>query len=212
MAILHGVPPSPFVRKVRAFLAEKGLPYELRPVPPFPPANATPEFRRMSPLGKVPAYSEGDFSISDSSVICAYLERTHAEAPLYPADARDYARALWLEEYADTKMAETLGAVFFNRIVKERFLGQKSDEAVVRRALDEQLPGVLDYLEGQLGDASYLVGGRFSIADIAVCTQLQQLRHAGETLAAARWPRLAAYAERILSRPSFKGALADEKL
>ena len=89
--VLHGAPASPFVRKVRIALVEKNLPHELVPVVPFPPANATPEFRRMSPLGKIPALSDGDFAISDSSVICAYLERIHPQPAcranrLYHAD------------------------------------------------------------------------------------------------------------------------------
>lgn len=208
--VLHGVPPSPFVRKARVFLLEKGLPYELRPVPPFPPANATPEFRRISPLGKVPALSDGDFAISDSSVICTYLERTHPQPPLYPSDPRDHARALWFEELADSKLAEAVGACFFNRVVKPKFFKQASDEAAVRTALDQAIPPLFDYLEAQLGDAEWLVGGRFSIADIAVGTMLQQLRHAGESVDAGRWPRLAAFAERVLSRPSFKGCVAEE--
>jgi glutathione S-transferase len=211
MPTVHGVTPSPFVRKTLAFLAEKGIDYDLAVVPPFPPANATPEYRRMSPLGKVPAYSEGDFAISDSSVICAYLERTHPKPALYPQDARDYARALWFEEFADSKLAEAIGAAFFQRVVTPRFLQGKPDEAAVQRALTEALPPLLDYLEEQLGDAEYLVGGRFTIADIAVATQFQNLKHAGEGIDARRWPRLAAYVDRIHARPSFKALIAQDQ-
>ena len=210
MPTVHGAAASPFVRKVRVFLAEKGVPYELDPVVPFPPANATPEFRRMSPLGKVPAFSDGDFAISDSSVICAYLERVHPTPALYPSDPAQYARALWLEEFADGRLVETIAPAFFQRVVRRKFFQQEPDEAAVRQAL-EGLPQWLDYLEGQLGDAAYFVGGRFSIADIAIATILQQLRHAGEAIDAARWPRLAAWADRVLARPSFKGCLDEER-
>jgi glutathione S-transferase len=207
--VLHGANASPFVRKARVCLIEKGIPYELVPVVPFPPANATPEFRRMSPLGKIPALSDGDFAISDSSVICAYLERTHPEPALYPADPKQYARALWLEEFADSKMIEAIGPLFFQRVVRAKFFKQAPDEQEVRKGL-EALPAVFDYLEGQAGD-DWLVGGRFSIADVAVGTGLAQLGHAGEAVDAARWPKLAAYAERVLSRPSFKSCIAEEQ-
>jgi glutathione S-transferase len=60
---VYGANASPFVRKVRVFLAEKGLPYHLEPVFPF---NPTPEYKKMSPLGKIPAYQEGDVTLSDS--------------------------------------------------------------------------------------------------------------------------------------------------
>lgn len=210
--VLFGVAPSPFVRKVRVLLLEKGVPHELQPVAPFPPANATPEFRRMSPLGKVPALRDGDFEISDSSVICAYLERTHPDPPLYPADPRSFARALWLEEWADTKLAETTGAVFFQRVVRPRFFQQGPDEASVRSVLRDALPPLLDYLESQLGDAAWLVGDRFSIADIAVATMFQQLRHAGEAIDRVRWAKLARFVDLALDRPSFVTCLADEAL
>lgn len=208
--VLYGASASPFVRKVRVFLIEKSLPYELVPVVPFPPANSTPEFRRMSPLGKIPALADGDFAISDSSVICTYLERTHPNPPLYPSDPRDHARALWLEEFADSRLVEAIGPVFFQRVIRRGFFRQEPDEELVRKSLTEVLPPALDYLEQQLDGAEWLVGDRFSIADIAVATTLQQLRHGRESVDAARWPRVAAFAERALSRPSFKSCIAEE--
>ncbi len=210
MPTVLGVQPSPFVRKVRVFLAEKGIPYDLEPVPPFPPANATPEFRKVSPLGKVPGFRDGDFAISDSSVICAYLEKSHPKPPLYPADARHYARALWFEEFADSKLADAVGTLFFNRVVKKKYFKQEPDNRAVDTALRETLPPLLDYLEGQLGEADAFVGGRFSIADIAIASMLQNLRHAGEEIDAARWPHLARWAEAVLARPSFKACVEEE--
>ena len=70
--ILHGVNASPFVRKARIALAEKGVDYELVPVMPM---GQTQEYMKMSPLGKIPCYQEGDFTLPDSSCIIAYLER-----------------------------------------------------------------------------------------------------------------------------------------
>jgi glutathione S-transferase len=208
--VLHGVAASPFVRKARVFLIEKGLPYELDPVVPFPPANAAPAFRRMSPLGKVPALSDGEWAISDSSVICAYLERMHPAPPLYPSEPREYARALWLEEYADTRLVDGIGPVFFQRVIQPALFKQAPDQALVTKALAESVPPAFDYLEQQLDGVEWLAGGRFSIADIAVATMLQQFRHARETIDATRWPRLAAFADRALARPSFKGCVEEE--
>ena len=82
MPTVLGVNLSPFVRKARVALAEKGIPYDLVPV--FPQA-ADEEFRKISPIGKVPAFRDGDKGFSDSSVICLYLEKKHPNPPLYPA-------------------------------------------------------------------------------------------------------------------------------
>jgi glutathione S-transferase len=208
MPTVHGVPLSPFVRKVRVALFEKGVSHDVVPTVPLPPANDDPAFRKMSPLGKIPAYEDGDFTISDSSVILNYLESS--EPKLLPDDAKQRARALWFEEFADSKLAENVGTVFFNRIVAPNILKQEGDQAAIDAALNEELPPLFDYLEGQLGDNEYLAAGRFTVGDVAVGSMLRQFQFAGESVDAARWPKLAAYAERILSRPSFKTA-ADEE-
>lgn len=208
MPTVHGVPLSPFVRKVRVALFEKGVSHDVVPTIPLPPANDDPAFRKMSPLGKIPAYEDGDFAISDSSIILNYLEST--EPKLLPEDAKQRARALWFEEYADSTFAENVGAVFFNRIVAPNIMKQEGDQAAIDAALNEGLPTIFDYLEAQLGDNEYLAAGRFTVADLASGSMLRQLRLAGESVDAGRWPKLAAYAERILSRPSFKTA-ADEE-
>ena len=93
--VLHGVSGSPFVRKVQVVLAEKGIPYEQETVMPI---NVSAEYRKISPLGKVPALVHDGKALSDSSVICAYLERIHPTPALYPADPYEFARALWFDE------------------------------------------------------------------------------------------------------------------
>ena len=208
MPTVYGINASPFVRKVRVFLAEKGIAYDLDPVIPV---NVSAEYRKISPLGKVPAFRDGDRTLADSSIICAYVERTHPQPPLYPSDPYEYARALWFEEYADSGLSGIIGPkIFFQKVIGPAFFGQATDEAMVQKALTEELPPMCDYLEGELGDAAALVGGRFSIADIGVAAQFVNLRHAGLGVDATRCPKLAKYIATIHARPSFK-ALIDEE-
>ncbi|HEV7733945.1 MAG TPA: glutathione S-transferase family protein [Candidatus Binatia bacterium] len=209
MPTVYGVNLSPFVRKVRVVLAEKNVSYELIPV--FG-AQAPPEFREMSPLGKVPAFRDGDRTLCDSTVIVAYLERAHPTPPVYPADPYDYARALWFEEYGDTALVEIIGPkIFFPKVVGPRFMGQEVDEAAADKAYDELLPKRFDYLEKQLGDGPYLVGNTFSIADIAIASPLVNLGHAGYSVDAKRWPKLAQYTTQIHARPTFVTAITEER-
>lgn len=204
--ILHGVNASPFVRKVRVALAEKGIAYELIPVMPM---GQTAEYLKISPLGKIPCYQEGDFTLPDSSCIIAYLERTRPDPALYPSDPKEFARALWYEEYADSKVAAVVTPAFFNRIVK-KMMKQEPDEAAVAASLKDVEP-VFDYLESELGDRPVLVGSHFSVADIAVTSPFVNFTHAGEGVDASRWPRLSAYLERNYTRPSFKALIEEEK-
>jgi glutathione S-transferase len=208
MAIVYGVNLSPFVRKVRVFMAEKGLPYELEPIIPM---NAPPEYRKISPLGKIPAYRDEKVTLADSSAICAYLERIHPRPELYPSDPPEYGRALWFEEYGDSALAPTIGPkIFFPKIVAPRFFNQPADDAAIRKVVEEELPPYLDYLEGEMGNGEGIVGGRFTIADIALGTQFVNLRHAGFSPDAKRWPRLTRYIERVHDRPTFKKLIAEE--
>ncbi len=210
MRKVHGVGASPFVRKVRVALAEKGLDYELEPVFPF---GVSAEFRKISPLGKIPVLQEDDYYLPDSSAILDYLEVSHPDTPLFPKDPKDRGRAVFLEEYADGGIASKLtGVVFFQRIVGPKFMGQPTDEAAVQKAIDQEAPNVFDYLESLLaGGNEFLVGGSLSIADIAVTSQFVNLAHASFTVDAARWPKLAAYVQRMLARPSFAKLIAEEK-
>lgn len=207
MPTVYGASASPFVRKVRVVLAEKGIAYELDPVIPF---NVSDEFKKMSPLGKIPAFRDNDKTMADSSVICAYLERVHPQPALYPSDPYEYARALWFEEYADSGMVAVVGPkIFFQRIIAPVFFNRPTDEAMVNKAINEELPVLFDYLESQL-NGPYLVAGAFSIADISVASQLVNLRHAGVGVDEKKWPKLAKYTAAMHARPSFK-ALIDEE-
>jgi glutathione S-transferase len=200
--IVYGSSLSPYVRKTLAFIAEKGLTTERKPLPPHDPM---PAFRACSPLGKIPAFEDGDFRISDSSAICHYLERKHPDPALLPSSPEDFARAVYFEEFADTSLVAASGKVFFNLIVKKLMRLGEPDMAVVETALKDELPPLFTYLEGRVA-GPWLVGDRLTMADIAVASPFVNLQLAGHPLDAARWPKLAGWLGAILARPSFVNA------
>ena len=209
--IVYGAALSPFVRKVRVALAEKGLKYEHDPVNPFQPP---PSFLEISPLKRIPVLRDADLpepnTLPDSSIICDYLEHKFPTPALYPADPYQRGRVLWFEEYADTILTQTLGlGLFFERIVK-KLLGQQTDESVCATTLKDKLPPLFDYLEREIGSRKYAVGDAFSVADIAICSPLINFEHAGEKVDADRWPNLAHYSAAIHARPSFKACIDEE--
>ena len=203
---------SPFVRKVRVALAEKGLDYELQAVNPFaPPAG----WRDVSPLGRIPAFKDGDRVINDSSVICAYLERRFPAPALYPSDAYEYARALWFEEFIDGGLIPSSArTVFFPLVLAPLFAGKPGPEpeavAAAEKVVREELPPFFDYLDKEVGDGEFLVGGRLTIADVAAASPFVNLRHAGVAPERKRWPRLRAYLDRMHARPAFAKLIAEE--
>jgi glutathione S-transferase len=176
------------------------------------PFNVSAEYKKMSPLGKIPCYSpKPGVDIPDSSVIIAYLERTNANNALYPENPEDYARALFIEEYGDSALVGAVGTVFFQRIVGPMFMGQKTDEAAIKTALEQTLPPLLEWLDEQIKGKQFFVGNRLSVADIAIASPFVNFMHAGEKIDAAKYPNLAAFLDRMHARPSFKSVIEEER-
>lgn len=203
---LHGVSLSPFVRKVRAILAIKGIDYELVNVMP---GAMPPEFLAMSPLSKVPVWEEDGWSVPDSSVIAAYLERVVPTPSVLPEDPRRMARDLFWEEYADTRLVQAATPIFFQRVVRSKVFGEAPDEEIVRRHAEEILPPVLDQLEALfLTDAD---SGRMTIGGLSVWSPIVNLGHSNHDLDADRWPELTAFAARVSAEPVLAALLEEER-
>ncbi|MGF1550186.1 MAG: glutathione S-transferase family protein [Sphingomonadaceae bacterium] len=205
--ILYGSSFSPYVRKTLAFAAEKGIELDSRPIRL---RDADPEFRQASPFGKMPAFRHpgagedgGDFLLSDSTAIIAYLDALKPEPVLIPAEPKARATAFWWEEFADTILAPAGAKIFFNRIVAPLFLQREGDEQAAAKAEAEELPPLLDHLEAALGEDGHMVGGRLTLADLAVASPFANLRHLGIGIDAKARPKLAAFVAAMLARPSF---------
>ena len=163
---VYGFPVSPFVRKVLIALELKGIAYDLDPVVPM---NVSEEFKKMSPLGKVPAFKDDLLTISDSSVICEYLDERYPEIYLRPKGIVERARCRWYEEYGDTRALEAFGPpLFFERVIKPKLLNEETDQDRVNDALENLIPAVLDYLESQVPGAGFFFEERLTLADIAI--------------------------------------------
>ena len=200
---------SPYVRKVLACMHLKGLAYEVDPITPF---FGNDEFRRLSPLSRIPVLIDGDFCTSDSSVICAYLDEAYPGAPLLPADPKDRARARWLEEFADTRLGDIfIWGLFYQRIVRPLEWGEPTDEQRVAKTLNQDAPAALDYLEGMLPEAGWLFGD-FGLADIAIATFFRNAAYADFEPDADRWPRVAAFVRRALAHDAFASTLPFEDI
>jgi len=200
---------SPYVRKVLACLALKGLDYEIDPITPF---YGDDEFARLSPLRRIPVLVDGDLALSDSSVICAYLDEAFTGHPLLPSGIADRARARWLEEYADTRMGDVfIWGLFYQQRVHPAVWGEPGDAARIEKTLAEDAPAVLDYLEGELPDQGFLFGG-IGLADIAIASFFRTASYVDFTIDAARWPRTAGFVGRTLAHPCLATLLPFEQV
>ena len=191
---------SPYVRKVLVCLEIKGIGYEVDHIVPF---FGDDRFSRLSPLRRIPVLVDGDLVLSDSSVICQYLEDRQPAPSLFPQDIRDSARARWLEEFADTRMGDVIIWRLFNQIaIRPSVWGEKGDREMVDRTLKEELPSVLDYLEGEAPADGFRFGS-LSIADIAPACFFRNAGWVRFQIDSARWPRAAGWMARTLASPPF---------
>jgi glutathione S-transferase len=206
MLTIFGTPISVHTRKVIVAALEKRLEFRTEPVIPFHPPEGWSD---MSPTGKIPVMTDGERLLRDSSAICAYLERVHAAPALYASDPAAYAHTLFFEEYADgTVYPELVRPLFFQKVIRPRILGQRTDEQAVQQVERDVLPSIFGYLEHEV-DRPFLAGTAFGIADIALMSNLLNFHYVGLRID-ARYPRLQEYFRRHLARPSFKIAIAGE--
>ncbi|PCJ20756.1 MAG: glutathione S-transferase [Candidatus Cloacimonadota bacterium] len=206
---LIGIRISPFVRKVRLVLAEKKLDYTIKDWAPFSlPDNYKEDYH---PMGKIPLLVDGDLKLPDSSAICTYLEAKYPEISIFPKKPEALGTALWFEEYADTQIATNLTfAIFFERVVKPKYLDTPTDQKVVDNAIENEIPPMFDYLNSALEKSKFLAGDDYSIADFSICTHFVNVGYANYFIDKERWPKLAEYFERVKTIPSFKEILEDE--
>lgn len=204
MLTLYGINLSTFTRKVRLALLEKGIPHRLEVAP-----MGSPKVKALHPLGKIPVLEDQGVAIPDSSVIIAYLERAYPDRPLYPSGAVPLSRALWLEEYADTRLREATLTFFSEHVVKPLFQGKPADETALAAAAGPR-DECFKYLEAELEDRDFAVGDALTVADIAIGAQLVTYCQGAGPLDAARWPRLACYFGSLQARPDWAALHREE--
>ena len=197
---------SPWVRRVAVVLEEKGIEYEHEDFLPF--GELSEAFKKKSPLGLIPVLDTDEGSIADSTAICLYLEARYPAVPLLPKEPFALARATWFSEFADAFFRHE-GTLFFQRAVRGHLMKQEPDMAAVEAAR-KPIPGLLDYLEGELSGAANLCGEKITLADITLASVLLNYMHAGERIESADYPSLRAYLDGLFARPSFARRIEED--
>ena len=186
---------SPYVRKVLAALALKGVEYEIDPIVPFFGGD---RFSELSPLRRIPVLIDGDTVIHDSTVICEYLDEAHDGPALLPANPLDRARARMFEEYADSRMGDVIvWKLFYQAVIGPAVFGAELDKARFARTVSEDLPAMLDWLEAQMPEEGFLFGDTPGTADFAIASMTFMLPVVRQPIDAARYPKLAAFDARV---------------
>jgi glutathione S-transferase len=196
MLQLISATPSPYARKVRIALAEKGIPFELVTEVPW---NSTTQTPKHNPLEKLPVLIfEGGGSVYESRYILEVIEAKWPEPALVPADTWERLAARKVEVIADG-ICDALVLLFWER---HRPAEQRSTEWIARQR--RKVDGGLRALAETAGDREWVVGDRFGLADIATGTVLRYLDvRFPEHPWRSQYPNLVALSARLEARPSF---------
>jgi glutathione S-transferase len=163
----------------------------------FPPSDA---YRKINPLGQVPFLEdEGGVAINESIAMLLYLAEKYGPTPLLPAktDPR-FARVLQMTVFGEA----TLGASMNPLLIDHFLLPPKDKGGPLTTIIKERVEQQVAFVETMLGDAPYLAGKDFTIADISVVYSLGL----GSGLRQPPGEKLSAYAKRATSRPAYERA------
>lgn len=198
---LFGTPGSPFARKVRIVLEEKGIPHEYVIERPSAPGSRVPQF---NPLGKVPTLVLDDGrALYDSAVIVEYLDALGSGPKLIP-DAFDQRIEVRRWEALGDGIAEA--TVLVNHEYREPAEKQRAPAWFERQRA--KIDRGLAVMEKDLGAGEFCLGGRFTLADIAAGYALGYLEQAlPEVEWRAAHPALRRLAERLGARKSFSATM-----
>jgi len=198
---------SPFCRKVRLVLSEKGMEFDMRVEKTW---ERRPEFLAMNPAAQVPVLVEDDGSVLvDSNAICEYLEETQPGAkPLLGKDPVQRAEVRRLVSWFDIKFYREVTSCLVGEKIQKRFLGLGHPDSNAIRAGHANIHTHLDYIAWLTERRSWLAGDEFSLADIAAASHLSCLDYIGDV----PWddhPEARDWYARMKSRKTFWPILAD---
>ena len=232
MVLYHGWSSSAS-RKTRFCLAEKGLVYESRPMDLLTFEHHQDWYKALNPSGIVPALLIDGVPLVESNLINEYLDAAFPEPPLRPADPLQlYQMRLWAKyidddclpavqkpnwmskmhpmarQWSDAELEARLAAIptegrrrLWYRMARDPFTAEEMETAA------QVLRGMLDRIEAMTADGGWIIGGAFSLADIAAAPYVKRVEEEEpEQLEAKRRPRTADWWARLRARPAYPAA------
>ena len=193
---------APNPRRVRIFLAEKGISVPVEEVDIVSAQNRSAEFRAKNVMGTLPVLELDDgTTIAESVAICRYFEELQPEPPLMGTDAKDRALVEMWQRRMEYEVFLPITQVFRNghAFFKGRIPQVPEYGEVCRKHAEQRL----EWLDGVLADRPFIAGERYTIADItALCAidfgRVSNIRVTPEQPNLARWHAV------VSSRPSAK--------
>jgi glutathione S-transferase len=208
--IVYGVPGSPFMRSVSAAMEEKGEPYRIHALGPGEMRGETQP--KLHPFGRIPVIDHGDFRLYETQAILRYVDAVFPKPVLQPTEPKALARMNQIIGINDWYLFPQVARIIvFQRIIGPVILGTTPDEAVIAAAVPDA-ERCLRELDRLLGDAPFLAGDRFSLADLLLAPQISYLAATPECAEIMEGTNLSAWLTRMEARASMQATLPPEAL
>ena len=163
--ILHDLSAGMHPRRVRIFMAEKGLSIERHEVDAAGGANAMPDFLRLNPLGKLPVLELDDGSaIAESLAICRYLEASHPQPPLMGTTPQASAHTEMWTLRMDHELSQPIALAFMHS--GDFYRGRVEQVPEVASWARNRALQTMAWLDGELAERSHIAGDNYTLADI----------------------------------------------
>ena len=189
--ILHDLSPGMHPRRVRIFLAEKGLSIPRREVDAAGNANLTPEFLQLNPLGKLPVLELDDGStLTESLAICRYLEAIYPETPMIGRTPIETARIeMWIFRM-ENELSRPIVDAFHHS--SDFYRGRMEQIPEVAAWARGRALRAMEWLDGELTGRGFIAGDNYTMADIVaqcacVLGKVSGLRIPTELTQLTRW-------------------------
>lgn len=209
--LLYDQQNAPNPRRVRIFLAEKGVNYDRKQINIVQGENLSSEFLAINPRGRLPTLVLDDGTVLDESVaICRYIEELYPNPPLMGTDPISKARIEARQRHIEFDGLVPASEVFRNAYPRFQTRGVGGNVGVVS-AIPELvtrgeslLSSFFDRLEAELNQSQYIAGGEFSIADITALCTMDFATTAARLPFPANCPALQRWYQTVCARPSSK--------
>jgi glutathione S-transferase len=225
--------------RVLICLHEIGVKYRSHYVDALKFEQFSAEFLKLNPLGQLPVLKSGSEAMSESVLLNEYLAESHPESKLAPADALDWYNVQVWSKFIDYNLASSLGTLgcrkYLVPVLKARNQAELKKEIASipvperkggweRAAADDydaelianaerKVKLVVDRMEATLAESDWLVGGKYSIADIDAFAPISGLRMASPHIVNERnAPHVMGWADRISARPAVRAVLSSTGL
>nr|HEX4313028.1 glutathione S-transferase family protein [Kofleriaceae bacterium] len=199
--LLYHDPRAPNPRRVRVFLAEKGVAYDTIEVSIAAHANESAEFKKKNPLSLLPVLELADGRVlRESMAICRYVEELHPAPNLFGVDAWERAVIEQWNRHAELEVLYPTAQIFRN--THEFWKGRIKQAPEFAEIMREHVATRFEWLDRELSTRDFLAAGRYSVADITLMCAIDFGRVVDVRVKPETYPSLAAWKARVGSRPS----------